>query len=84
MEKSLLAAIIGAVSAYIQQEEISSAATENRGGAWRLGGQLETMRSRTNASNAVRPHFGKGLWRYSRLEESITARARWKVRKSTR
>ncbi len=84
MEKSLLAAIIGAVSAYIQQEEISRATTENGSGSWWLKGQREPMKAQTNASIVVRPHLGKGLWRYSRLEESITARARWKVRKSTR
>jgi hypothetical protein len=84
MKKSLLAATIGAVSAYIQQEGISRTATENRGGTRRLGGQLETMKARTNASIVVRPRFGKGLWRHSTLEESTTARARWKVRKPTK
>jgi hypothetical protein len=84
MKKSLLAATIGAVSAYIQQEGISRTATEHRGDTWWLGGQLETMKARTNASIVIRPRFGKGLWRHSRPEESTAARARWKVRKPTR
>ena len=84
MKKNLLAAITVAVSAYIQQEDKSRAATENRSNAWWLRGQQVSVKAQTNASNVVRPRFGKGLWRYSSLDESLAARARWKVRKSTR
>lgn len=53
MNRELTAAIIGAVSAYIQQEELSKAFARiipprSAVNPWRLFGQQEMMRVRTN------------------------------------
>jgi hypothetical protein len=82
MDKNLLAAIIGAVSAYIQQEGVSRVVTENVSSAWWLRGQRELMASRINTRGVFRPNWRKDTWQRSRLNESMAARARWKTRRS--
>ena len=82
MDKNLLAAIIGAVSAYIQQEGVSRVSAENVSSTWWLRGQRELMTSRINTRGVFRPNWGKDTWQRSRLNESITARARWKIKRS--
>jgi hypothetical protein len=81
MEKNLLAAIMGAVGAYIQQEEASR--TDSRVGisTWRLLGQRQQVRARTNAKR-IRPQPRGGVWRYYNLGESMTSRTRWIVEKA--
>jgi uncharacterized protein YhjY with autotransporter beta-barrel domain len=49
MDKNLLAAITGAVSAYLQQEQTGEALScEGNMSNWWLSGQIEQMRTRTN------------------------------------
>ena len=53
MEKNLIAAITGAVSTYIQQEEVTKAFAaltppHAQMSPWRLFGHQELMRTRTN------------------------------------
>ena len=53
MKKELAAAIIGAVSAYMQQEEVNNAfanlyVPSSEISSWRLFKQQELMRARTN------------------------------------
>jgi hypothetical protein len=81
MEKNLLAAIIGAVSAYIQQESVSRASEENVSSTWWLRGQRELMTSRINTRGVSRTNWVKGTWRRSRRDEFMGARSRWKIRK---
>ena len=65
MKKNLLATIMGAVAAYIQQEQRNRLAAGI--GARQLMERRELMRVRVIAS-VVRPHPGQGLWQRSRLE----------------
>ncbi len=65
MKKNLLAIVMGAVAAYMQQEDIGRAAAGI--GMRQLIEQPELMEVRVIAS-VVRPQPGKGLWQRSRLE----------------
>ena len=77
MDPKLLTAIMGAVAAYMQQEESSQSASAIN--AWRLLGQRAQMSARTNARR-VTPLPDRGLWRYFGLEKLMTARAKWGAR----
>jgi hypothetical protein len=79
MEKDLLAAITGAVAAYIQQEDMPKAAFESRMSAWRLFGLLQLMGARTN-SKVVKLPSRRSTWRFSGLQKSMRARAMWGIK----
>jgi hypothetical protein len=79
MEKNLLAAIMGAISAYIQQGEASQAAS-NGMTSWWLRGQREQVRARTNVQG-IKHQPGVVTWRHYGLEEAMTARARLMIKK---
>lgn len=75
MEQKLLAAIMGVVAAYIQQED-GSQNTARGMNAWWLLGQRWQINARTNARQ-VKPLPGMGVWRYCGLEKLMAARVRW-------
>lgn len=81
MDKNLLAAIIGAVSAYIQQEGVSKAGKENVSSTWWFRGQRELVMSRVNTRGVFRPNWGKDTWQRSRLNESMASNPNWKIRR---
>ena len=80
MEQRLLAAIMGAVTAYIQQEQGGRATSGIGKNAWRLLGQRAQMSARTNARQA-NPLPGSGVWRYRGLEKLMVTRVRRELRK---
>ena len=80
MEQKLLAAIVGAVAAYIQQEESATNALRSEVNYWRLSGWGAHMNARVNVRQIV-PQSGKGIWWYFGLEKSMADRVRWKIGK---
>jgi len=62
MQKNLLAAITGAISAYIELGELSATMIQQQDTWWMLG-QRRQKECRTN-SRELRPMPGPGAWRY--------------------
>jgi len=84
MDKNLLAAITGAVSAYIQQEGVSRADVKNVSSTWWLRRQRELVTSQVNTRGVFRPNWGKDTWQRSRLNESMASSPNWKIRRPYR
>ncbi|MFC1905610.1 hypothetical protein ACFLXL_02240 [Chloroflexota bacterium] len=78
MEQKVLAAIMGAVTAYIQQEENDRGVYRNKSNAWWLLGQRRQMNA--NTSQTI-PILGREAWRYGGLERSMIIGKGWNINK---
>jgi hypothetical protein len=72
MNPGILAAITGAVAAYIQDEESAHNASRDELNFWRLSGRMAQMNRRINAWQAMSQR-GNDAWKYYGLERLMAA-----------